>query len=256
MSLTGLLLHAEQPHCHHHTQEEILEIPRLLPRLSAQLLSPCRLLRHQSTLHSPVLPRPRQLRTRPPSPHEASTLPLLCPSPYDIGFGLCHEPRKPKKNLVGAFSKAQAAASWILGAFRTSPRGGIEILAGILPLSIHLKIYKSSVIHFSTLPDSHILRYTALRHKQHNTSYTTGFHVRSLTKASSHLRLHLLTNARYLNTTEQIFQQLSDLTLVVASRISLPPVLPMIAILDTWTWTPKPMRPLPQLDSYQPLLLA
>ena len=31
------------------------------------------------------------------------------------------------------------AALWILGAFRTSPTGGIEALAGLIPIHLHLK---------------------------------------------------------------------------------------------------------------------
>ena len=50
--------------------------------------------------------------------------------------------------FAGASTKAQVlllaamqckAALWILGAFRTSPTGGIEALAGFIPIQLHLK---------------------------------------------------------------------------------------------------------------------
>ena len=51
------------------------------------------------------------------------------------------------------------AATWILGAFKTSPLKGIEALAGLMPIRFHLqKISKRSLIHSFKLPDNHILK--------------------------------------------------------------------------------------------------
>ena len=50
------------------------------------------------------------------------------------------------------------AALWILGAFRTSPTGGIEALAGLIPIHLHLKkLAKRSCFRATTLPSQHVL---------------------------------------------------------------------------------------------------
>ena len=58
-----------------------------------------------------------------------------------------------------ALNKMQRrAAIWILGAFKTSPLEGIEVLAGLIPVKSHLqKIAKRSQIHPFKLPKNHIL---------------------------------------------------------------------------------------------------
>jgi len=51
------------------------------------------------------------------------------------------------------------AATWILGAFKTSPLEGIEALAGLMPIRFHLqKISKRSLICSFKLPNNHILK--------------------------------------------------------------------------------------------------
>jgi len=50
------------------------------------------------------------------------------------------------------------AALWILGAFRTSPTGGIEALAGLIPIHLHLKkLAKCSYLRAAMLPSQHAL---------------------------------------------------------------------------------------------------
>ena len=50
------------------------------------------------------------------------------------------------------------AALWILGAFCTSPTGGIEALAGLIPIHLHLKkLVKRSCLRAATLPSQHAL---------------------------------------------------------------------------------------------------
>jgi len=51
------------------------------------------------------------------------------------------------------------AATWILGAFKTSPLEGIEALVGLMPIRFHLlKLSKRSLICPSKLPTNHILK--------------------------------------------------------------------------------------------------
>ena len=50
------------------------------------------------------------------------------------------------------------AALWILGAFRTSPTGGIEALAGLIPIHLHLKkLAKQSCFRAAMLSSQHTL---------------------------------------------------------------------------------------------------
>ena len=50
------------------------------------------------------------------------------------------------------------AALWILGAFRTSPTGGIEALADLIPIQLHLKkLVKRSCLQTATLPSQYVL---------------------------------------------------------------------------------------------------
>jgi len=50
------------------------------------------------------------------------------------------------------------AAIWILGAFKTSPSKGIEVLAGIIPIKFHLqKLANHSLIWLFKLPENHII---------------------------------------------------------------------------------------------------
>lgn len=123
---------------------------------------------------------------------------LSCVIPLmTYGFRLWYTPRKPAIGLIAELTKAQAAASrWILGAFRTSPRGGMEMLAGILPIRLHLaRLHKASLIRIHSLPPSHIVKYTMTPHLSHDPTYTTAYHVRSITSSNKYLPLHSLHSA-------------------------------------------------------------
>jgi ribonuclease HI len=77
------------------------------------------------------------------------------------GFRLWWQP--DGKNLltkIKNLDKAQSsAARWILGAFRTSPVGGMEVLAGLPPMKLHLqKLFERSVVRIRTLPSHHPLK--------------------------------------------------------------------------------------------------
>ncbi|CAA7264656.1 unnamed protein product [Cyclocybe aegerita] len=53
----------------------------------------------------------------------------------------------------------QKAALWITGAFRTSPTGSLEALAGLIPVHLMLKkLAMCAVYHVATLSDTHPLR--------------------------------------------------------------------------------------------------
>src|SRR5688572_8779070 len=60
------------------------------------------------------------------------------------------------KSLVQMQCKA---ALWITGAFRTSPLGGVEALAGLIPIHLHLKkLSQRGSFRVATLSSTHLIR--------------------------------------------------------------------------------------------------
>ena len=56
-------------------------------------------------------------------------------------------------------SMQRKAAVWITGAFRTSPGGGVEALAGLIPIHLHIaKLAKRALYRVATLTASHPTR--------------------------------------------------------------------------------------------------
>ncbi|KAJ2923683.1 hypothetical protein H1R20_g13407, partial [Candolleomyces eurysporus] len=69
------------------------------------------------------------------------------------------EGAKTKGALKTLTSMQRKAACWIIGAFRTSPTGGVESLAGLPPIRLHLhKLSQRAVFRTATLSDTHPLR--------------------------------------------------------------------------------------------------
>jgi len=62
------------------------------------------------------------------------------------------------------------AALWVLGAFCTSSTGGIEALAGLIPIYLYLKkLVKWSCLKAATLPSQHVLMCLLSAHNSKNT---------------------------------------------------------------------------------------
>ncbi|KAF5363361.1 hypothetical protein D9756_000876 [Leucocoprinus leucothites] len=76
------------------------------------------------------------------------------------GFRLWYFEGARNKALLKSLSSMQRrAALWITGAFHTSPSGGIESIAGLIPIHLHLrKLAIRSLYRVSTLPSNHVLR--------------------------------------------------------------------------------------------------
>ena len=69
------------------------------------------------------------------------------------------EGSKNKWALESLRKMQRKAAIWITGAFRTVPSGGVEIIAGLLPIHLQLKrLTKNSTIRMLTLTHTHPLR--------------------------------------------------------------------------------------------------
>ncbi|KAJ2927540.1 hypothetical protein H1R20_g9555, partial [Candolleomyces eurysporus] len=69
------------------------------------------------------------------------------------------EGARTKGALKTLMSMQCKAACWITGAFCTSPTGGVESLAGLPPICLHLhKLSQRAVFRTATLSDSHPLR--------------------------------------------------------------------------------------------------
>ena len=75
------------------------------------------------------------------------------------GFRLWFFASASTKAQVSLLAAMQCkAALWILGAFCTSLTGGIEALAGLIPIYLHLKkLVKQSCLRAATLPSPHAL---------------------------------------------------------------------------------------------------
>ena len=75
------------------------------------------------------------------------------------GFRLWFFAGAPTKAQVLLLAAMQCkAALWILGAFCISPTGGIEALAGLIPIHLYLKkLVKQSCFRAATLPPQHTL---------------------------------------------------------------------------------------------------
>jgi len=76
---------------------------------------------------------------------------------YD--FRLWYFSGAPTKAQVSFLATMQCkAALWILDAFRTSPTGRIEALAGLIPIHLYLKkLAMQSCLRATTLPSQHAL---------------------------------------------------------------------------------------------------
>jgi len=112
----------------------------------------------------------------------------------------------PTKAQVSLLTTMQRkAALWILGAFCTSPTRGIEALAGLIPIQLHLKkLVKWSCFRAATLPSQHAL-ISLLSARNSKDTYPHPQSLALLTNAqSTRLRSSLLdTEVSLLNLTER-----------------------------------------------------
>jgi len=76
------------------------------------------------------------------------------------GFQLWFYNRAPLSYPLKILEKIQRrAAIWILGTFRTFPTGGIEAIAGLIPIKLHLhKLASRSQLHSAALPKNHLIK--------------------------------------------------------------------------------------------------
>ena len=76
------------------------------------------------------------------------------------GFQLWFYSKAPLSYPLNSLGKLQRrAAIWILGAFKTSPLYGIEAIADLIPIHLHLqKLSGRSQLRGHTLPTNHIIR--------------------------------------------------------------------------------------------------
>ena len=76
------------------------------------------------------------------------------------GFQLWFYNKAPLSYHMKILGKMQRrAATWILGAFKTSPSEGIEAIAGLIPIKYHLqKLVGRSQLRLAALPANHLIR--------------------------------------------------------------------------------------------------
>ncbi|CAA7270660.1 unnamed protein product [Cyclocybe aegerita] len=105
----------------------------------------------------------RMLRnsTRGLSPKQRHLLYQLCVIPIaTYSYRLWYFDGAHNKGVMNQLKRMQRkAALWITGAFRTSPTGGLEALAGLIPVHLMLKkLAMRAVYRVATLSDTHPLR--------------------------------------------------------------------------------------------------
>ncbi|CAA7263217.1 unnamed protein product [Cyclocybe aegerita] len=99
--------------------------------------------------------------TRGLSPKQCRLLYWSCVVPIaTYGYRLWYFDGTRNKGAMNQLKRMQRkAALWITGAFHTSPTGGLEALAGLIPVHIMLKkLATCTVYRVATLSDTHPLR--------------------------------------------------------------------------------------------------
>ena len=122
------------------------------------------------------------------------------------GFRLWYFAGAPTKAQVSLLATMQRkAVLWILGAFHTSPTGGIEALAGLIPIHLHLKkLVKRSCLRAATLPSQHVLMSLLSAHNSKGASPHSQSLAFLTDAQSAWLKSPLLdTEAALLNLTER-----------------------------------------------------
>ena len=76
------------------------------------------------------------------------------------GFQLWFYNKAPLSYPLKILGKIQRRATiWILGAFRTSPTERLKVIAGLIPIKLHLhKLASRSQLRSATLPKNHIIK--------------------------------------------------------------------------------------------------
>ena len=123
------------------------------------------------------------------NPLQKCLLYRCCALPIALyGFQLWYYNKAPMMYHMKVLNKMQRrAATWILGAFKTSPLEGIEVLAGLLLLRFHLqKISKRLLIRPLKLPVNHLLN-TLLNDNPPSTKTPNHHNVGSLTNRQKSL---------------------------------------------------------------------
>ena len=111
------------------------------------------------------------------------------------------------------------ATIWILGTFRTSPTGGIEAIAGLIPIKFHLhKLASRSQLCSAALPKNHLIK--TLIENTPNTYFKLPLHsINSLTDyQKSSIKDHLVDSYNKLYRILPFFSPL-DPELTLSSRV-------------------------------------
>jgi len=117
------------------------------------------------------------------------------------------------------------AAIWILGAFKTSPSYGIEVIVGLIPIKLHLqKLGSRFQLRASKLPPNHLLHSLIDSQLSHSSSHFSPVALDSLTNQQRSLvKGHLVDMA---NRSYECFPSFSPLN----SEIS-----PSLRIIDNFS---------------------
>ena len=122
--------------------------------------------------------------TRGLNPHQKHLLYRSCALPivlYDFQLWFYSKaPLSYPLNLLGKLQRR--AATWILGAFKTSPSYSIKAIVRLIQIHLHLqKLSRRSQLRVHTLPDNHIIR-SLIDNKPYSPSPPHALSLGSLTK--------------------------------------------------------------------------
>ena len=121
------------------------------------------------------------------------------------GFRLWFFAGTPTKAQMLLLAAMQCkAALWILGAFCTSPTSGIEALADLIPIHLHLKkLVKRSCLRTATLPSQHaLISLLSAKHSKGASSHLQSLALLNNTQCARLKGPFLDTEASLLNLTE------------------------------------------------------
>jgi len=137
----------------------ILAILGLLLWLATLIQGVHSILLYQGTVHYEGDGHAWQLHSRSASSSETTSLLVLCCTNRNLWFlslVLCWSTYQGTSFSLG--NHATQGCPLDLGAFYTSPTGGIEALAGLIPIHLHFKkLVKQSCLRAATLPSQHAL---------------------------------------------------------------------------------------------------
>jgi len=116
------------------------------------------------------------------------------------------------KNITELKKMQRRAALWIMGAFQISPSEGIEAIAGLIPITLHLrKLNGKHHLHYASIPPSHAINSLLdFQHAKNQVPYKTAM-FKLTTKQQTNLKSPIKDINERLNSVRNCFNPLHPL---------------------------------------------